>query len=453
MAQPTVLSSNPAANAVDVWVNVPLYVTFASPGLDADSVTVNSCILFNAATEESVSVNLSYDSSTRVLTMTPLSTLSESTVYKIRFPGTDVAIGSSYVIQEDTSLDALETTVDIAFTTGTRVYIDDSIVIKDASDLSLEGDISLPTNVKALGPFSIESMVPKNHSYDNQVTLDGNNRIKIKFSKPLSGDLIEDDWVTVDVYSILDNLNYLASGNVIGSTTIPTMTGLSYSGQWLYLNFSANMPLNAGVLVTVSEDITATDGSELGPNEFLYSITTDRYPKVAGVHVIRSELMAASKELNDDYIAAVLLKNTFRVMNRWDAFDPDEPQWMAHKYVVLRSILDILDDKDLEKALVAGTSRTLGDFSVSIANVIGALTLKAKRAEDELEDIDDAIDGPKKIGARINQAIAINYRPDRLWHGVNGKLVDARFKYYQPDQPASNTEIQRTAANPNPWFI
>lgn len=453
MAQPTVTSSNPAASAGDVFVNVPLYITFTSPGLDADSVTVNSCTLYNAATQDSVSVNLSYNTSTRVLTMTPLSTLAEDTVYKIRFPGTDVAISSSYVIQESGTLTPLASTIDIVFTTGTRVYIDDSIIDKEASDLTLEGEISLPTNVKALGPFSIETIVPKNHSADNQVTLDGSNRIQIKFNKALSGSIMTDDWVNVDVYSVLDNNNYLASGNIVGDTYIPSMTGLSYSGQWMYLNFDANMPLNAGISLTVSEDVTATDGSELGPNEFQYSITTDRYPKVAGVHAMRTELLAASKELNDDYIAAVLVKNTFRVMNRWTAFDLDNPQWLAYKYVTLRSILDILDDKDLEKALVAGTSRTLGDMTVSIANVIGALTLKAKRAEDELKPIDDAIVGIKKLGARIDQAIAISYRPDRLWHGINGKLVDSRFKYWQPDQPAANTSIVRSASNPNPWFI
>jgi hypothetical protein len=453
MAQPTVVSSNPASSASDVFLNVPLYVTFAAPGLDEDSININSCMLVNVATEASVSVSLSYNSSTRVLTITPLGTLAEETVYKIRFPGTDIAISSSYVIAEEGTSTYLASTIDITFTTGTRIYYDDTIVAKDAGDLTLEGDLQLPSNVKALGPFSVVTAVPKNHSADVGLTLDGSNRIQVKFNKPISGAIMEQDWLSVDAYPMLDSTLYLASGQVFGTGVIPTMTGLSYSGQYIYANFDGPMPNNAAVSVRVSEHVTATDGTEMGFNDFSYTITTDRFPKVAGPHVMKTELAAAADELNDEYIASLLLKNTIRVIVRWSAFDMVYPQWIAYKYIVNRTILDILDDKDLEKALVAGTRKQLGDFSVSVDNVIGALTLKAKRAEEEAELADDGMMGIKKLGARIEETIAVNYRPDRQWHGVSNRIVDARFKRYQPNIPAANAGIARQANNPNWWFI
>ena len=452
MASPVVLSSNPASNSVDVFVNVPLTVTFDAPGLDLDSINSNSVVLLNALTQSSVPVDLSYNPTTRVLTVTPFTVLAEDSIYKIRFPGTDIALGLGYVIKSSGSLDPLVTTVEITFTTGRRNYIEDSVVDKDATNLSLEGDIMLPSNVKALGPFAIEATFPKNHAADVAVSLDGSNRLYIKFNKALSGTLLENDWLNIDTYPMLDSEQYLAQSQVFGTGSMPTMTGLSYSGQYLYANFNNNFPNNAGVTVTLGTGVVATDGSTFGNSTYALSFTTDRFPKIGGVHVLRNELLAASDELNNDYMAAVLLKNTVRVINRFSALSFTAPQYLAHRYVVNLSIMDILEDKDLEHALVAGSRRTLGDMTISIDQLIGQMALKYQRAKKDAEEADDGLQGIKKLGAQIQHAVCYPVPPDRQWHGVNGRIYDYRFAYWQEDMPQANTQLNREARNPN-WYI
>lgn len=453
MAVPAVSTSNPLNNAVDVFLNIPLYVTFSSPGIASSSVTSNSVVLFNEATQSVVDCNLSYNSTTFVLTVTPLSVLAESSVYTLRFPGTDIAISSSYVILESGTSTALDTTIDITFTTGTRVYIEDSSVDKDATDLSLEGDLNLPTNVKALGYFVVDTTYPKNHTADLSGSLDGSNSFYIKFNKTLSGSILDQEWLTVNAFPIMDSEQYLAVGTTYGTGSIPTLSGLYVTGEYLYGVFNGELPKNACVQVRISEDVTASDGSEFGPNDYYLSFTTDRFPKVAGVNIIKTELKATADELNDEYIASLLFKNTVILVTRWAAFSQTSPQYLAHKYVVNKTIIDILDDKDLEKALINGSRKRLGDLDISMNYRLGELALKHKRAEDEVDDVVDAIDAIKKLGARIEEAIQINYRADRLWHGVNGNIVDNRFRHYQTNNPAANQQYNREAANNNLYFL
>lgn len=456
MAQPSIQTSNPAAGAVDVFLNVPLYVTFASPGLNEDSVNLNSCVLVNVGTQDTVPLKLSYNSSTRVLTATPVGTLAESTVYALRFPGTDIAISSSYVIKESGTLEALTETVEVSFTTGIRAYIDDSIITKEATNLSLEGDINLPTHVKALGPFAIEKTLPKNNSYDVAGSLDGNNKLYLKFNKTLSGSLLTDEWLSVDLYPILDFTGFYASGDNLAVNlsgyVAPTMTGLSYSGQYLYAHFSGPLPQNAGVAVTVGELVTATDGSEFGPNEYKLTFTTTRYPNLGGVHWLKTELQALSKELTNDYLSAVILKNSIRFYYRTISL-PSPSIWLSNKWVIYTSLIDVLDDLDLNKTIVAGSRRSLGDFSVGFDVAIGQATLKQKRAQDELEDIDKALFLTKSI-QRIDRWIFVENRPNpREWFNISGRIFDNRFVYYQRNAPQANIDLNRTSRNINPWYF
>ena len=457
MVVPSVSSSVPADGASDVFLNKPITATFAA-ALDTDSISATSVTLLNVATDDVVATSLSYDTSSDVLTITPLSTLEESTVYKLRFPGTDIAISASHVLLDSGSSTRLATTISITFTTGTRMYLDDTAVDKDATDLSLEGDLSLPIHVKALGDFVIESTQPKNHKSDVGVSLYENNSFYVQFNKALSGSLLTDDWLDIDVYPILDVDAYLAEGDVLNTGTVSSVTGLWVSGAYLWAGFGAAVPQNCGVSATVSEDVTATDGSEFGPSDYELTFTTDRYPSVAGAHVIRREIKAAADEVNDDYIASLLFKNTIRLMERgsYATGAMDAPSWLISKYVINATVVDILDDQELEKALRAGTRRQLGDMGVSVDAIVGRLSLKHARAQKALDEADRAIQGSAYLAKKVTeQIVSTRYdRPSRQWYGVNGKLIESRFKYWQRDHPASNSALNRQAKNPpSAWWI
>ena len=98
-----------------------------------------------------------------------------------------------------------------------------------------------------------------------------------------------------------------------------------------------------GVEISIESGVTAADGSTYGDSTYLLSFTTDRYPKVAGPHVIEREIRAATDELSREYVAGLLLKNTVELLNRY-ALDKDTPGFVAHKFVVNKTVIDILDD-------------------------------------------------------------------------------------------------------------
>lgn len=455
MAAPVLSTSTPLDGAADVFVNKPLEAVFVSDLLES-SITVNSVSLINVATDSSVDVTLEYISGTKTVRVTPLSVLAEKTVYTLRFVGTDIAISSSYALK-DSGGDPLLTSIDITFTTGVRTYIDDSSIDKDATDLSLEGDLNLPVHVKALGDFTVKTTWPKNHDHDIATGLNGANQVSITFNKPLSGELCSTDWVDIDMYPMLDDTQYLAAEGTLGTGSLPTMTGLICSGDTLYLAFNATVPNNVGIEVQINTGVTAADGSEFGPSEYLFSFTTDRYPKVSGIHVIKREIKAAIEELNEDYVAALLLSNTIHLQEKFNVSVGSTPSFQQSRWVMLKTLVDILDDKELEKALVDGTRRQLGDFNVSIdpkQSEAARLALKHARALRELDKLERTLAGRRLIAMRYNDTKRIDGCVDRMWHGVAGKLMHEKWKTYQPNMPAANVAQNRQTKTPpsSYWF-
>jgi len=444
MAIPVLSSSTPAEGATDVYINIPLDITFTDDILES-SVSSTSVLLEDVGANDLVPISVELIESNKIR-ISPIGSLPEDTLWKISFPGTDIAISASYVIQglAGTS-EALEDTITITFRTGSRTYIDDTSIDKDAADLSLEGDLNLPIHVKALGDLALDYVVPKNNSYDVAV----DTTIVFTFNQVLSTGDFTQNWLNVDIYPMLDSTAYLASGDTLGSGSIPDY-GVTHSDKTLTVTFSGYLPQNAGIEITLDDSITDVDGSEYGPNNYKYSITTDRYPSVSGIHVIHRELKAISDELTNDYIAATLLSSTIRYLNSFR--NPDIDSHLALRWITARSVVDILDDKELEKAVVAGTRRQLGDMSVSVDPIIGLLALKHKRALDELDNISKTICKVTAVNYSLEAQVGISRTP-RLWFGVNQKLIEARFVYWQPDIPASNIALNRGAKVPPSYYF
>jgi hypothetical protein len=450
MAQPVLSSSTPTDGATDVYVNSNIDLVFAET-LNESSISKNSIVLLNAATDGVVQYDISYDAAAKKVTVSPYGVLAEENIYKVRLIGTDLAITASSALtsSDDTTL---TTTVTVVFTTGTKVFIDSTAVDKDTTDLSLEGDLRLPANIKALGEFDVVRTDPKNHAYDVQTSLDGNNRVALLFSKSIATGSVETgngSWLTVDAFPMLDDTLFLASGATFAADnstfSMPAFTGVTASGNYLYANFAGALPKNAGVEISIESGVAATDGATYGDSSYLLTFTTDRYPKIGGVHAVEREIKAATDELNREYVAGLLFKNTIELMNRYSNLDNDAPGYVAHKYVVNRTIVDILDDKELEKALVAGSRRQLGDLLVSVDAVLGKLSIKHARAFKNADTADKTLQGSHYLAKRVNQVMYSPYydRPDRLWHGVHGNLVEGRWKTYQGPHPAANTSVNR----------
>lgn len=449
MTAPVLSVSSPIDGANDSFLNKTLTATFAA-AIDTSTIDSNSVILMNMSTEYILETSISYNTATFTISVAPLGVLSENTVYILRFPGTDIALSSDYVLKDSASSDPIATSIEITFTTGTKTYIDDSSIDKDSTDYSLEGDLNLPVHVKALGDFAVSGSTPKPHAYDVSTALDGSNRVSIVFNKALSGDLCSTDWVTVDAYPMLDSDNYLAVGSTLSTGVIAPVTGVSCSGSTLYIWFSGEMPKNVGVEVTLDSLVTAADGSEFGNSNYSLSFTTDRYPSISGIHAIKRELSSISDELNNDYIAALLLCNTINLVERL-SIDTDNITWTHLQWVTNKTIVDILDDQELEKAIVAGTRRQLGDLNVSIdlpQSEAARLSLKHARALKKLDTANKTMLGARGVALLYSSTKNITDVVDRLWHGVAGKLIDSRWSSYQSSVPSSNTVINRNAKVP-----
>jgi hypothetical protein len=436
MAQLVIGTADPASGDSDVFVNIALDVTFTTAVLST-SVSNTSVLLTNSGTASVVSANVELIGTTQIR-ITPYGNLAEDTVYKVSFPGTDTALSSDYVIKDAALSEALTTTLTVTFTTGSRVFLDQTNIDKDATDLSLEGDLSLPVHVKALGNFAISSTSPKNHSYD----VAGSTGLLLTFNQDLSTGDFAQNWLDVDVFPVMDDTVWLASGDAY-SGSIPSHT-ISLTGAIINVDFNGDLPQNAGINVTVSSNVISTDGSEFGPNDYLLSYTTDRFPKVSGVHVIKREIKAASDELTDDYIASILLSKTIEADIKFGV--DSAPHISLVKWVVNSVIVDILDDVELSRAIVAGTRRQLGDMNISVDPIIGKLAIKHARAEKKIEDSEKTMLGKKLVASAYNNSYRSGLsRPSRLWFGVSNKIIDSRFISYQSDRPAANTSTNRGA--------
>jgi len=443
MAAPTVSSSTPSDGDSDVYINKPIDVTFAE-ALYSTSVAATTVLLEDVGANTLVASEITLPTTTKIR-ISPIGSLAEDTLYRVKFPGTDTALGAEYVIKSDTDPDsnALATTILIQFRTGSTAFLEDTKTDKDATDLSLEGDLNLPIHVKALGDLAVATTIPKNNKCDIAT---GANFI-VTFNQRLSSGLFTQDWLDIDVFPLLDSTEFLSDGTSLGTGHIPGWTvSQSNTGDSdsLIVNFNQNLPFNAGVHARINPNVTAEDGGEFGPNTYLYAYTTDRYPKHCGAHVMHRELAAISDELKDDYICATLFSATIQFEN---IFTTSASSYLSSRWVLNKAIVLILDDKELEKAVVAGTRRQLGDMSVSVDPIIGRMAVKHKRSQDELDRISKTINKGFVKSYTLEAQAGLN-RTSRMWVGVNGHLVNARFAYWQPNLPASNLQLSREAKVP-----
>lgn len=451
----TLSSSDPTSNESNVFLNKEILLTF-NKAVDSTTFTDNTIALRSvvggSVIDCSISVNPLNQSEVLLL---PRVILSENTQYKIILVGADQIIFQALAASDG---EKLSTTSEILFTTGTSLYKIDTTVEKDAATLTLEGDLFLPSNVEALGyEFTINSVTPSNHTHGISTNLNGSNQLSFYFTKPLATGQDYSTWADVEVYPLLDSTSYLASGNVLnaqvaGTASIPDYS-INASGQYLTIDFSGELPQNAGLYCRLNSDIRSTSNDQYG-GELEYISNTQLYPQLAGLHSLRRELNSITKDIYDDYLGAVLFKNTIALWERLGRSSKvTDGAWPAHKYVLMSSVLDIIEDKELERFIIAGTRRQLGDLNVSVDSLIGRIAMKAARAQKYLEDTIDSLVPGWFITTGTWKASMGTRLVDRVWYDVSNRYTDPSYRYIQDDEPASNTFLNRQAKTNNPFFL
>lgn len=450
----SLISSTPAHGSTDFHINRSIELEF-NKAISSSSLTKNVISLTDLDTGEVVPVSLSLNptNSAVVFLMTDYH-LKENTTFRLLVVGTDKSLGYSLVAQDS---DTLDDTVRIEFSTGDSVFDIDTTLEKQASTLTQEGDLFLPTNVEALGyEFTIEHVRPRNHKHGVPTTLNGDNQVAFKFSKNLkTGEPSYDTWAEVNAYPLISEY-YLATGETLnkdsGNISIPDY-GIDVSGEYLNVSFSGELPKNVGIDIELNSDIISVDGDQYG-GEMRYIVNTTIYPNLVPTEIVRREVQSINVDFWDDYIGTMILKNSIGMLEmNLGGTDHNKHKFAKYNFILYATVIDLIEDKDLHKFVLAGTRRQLGDLNTSVDSLSGRVALKLARAEKMKQGaIDTLMPGWQINTGSYDSLNSIRSTMNRLWYDISGRYTRPEFKYKQDNVPLSNSPLNRRAKTNNPWI-
>ena len=442
-------SQSPANGATNVYLNSNIQVTF-SGALLASSVTEETVVLTDLQSNRSVIGAVSYDSTTKTVYFNPENYLSPSTNYRYSLVGSDYAIGTP--LTDATGL-ALTGTLDYTFTAGTEIDHRDEERHKNSLTETLEGDLELPSNIAVIASqFTVENASPKPMVADVEETT---SQFSIEFSKTLSTGDFSQDWVEINYYPLMDDEDYVAktiSGETIfrKDATIVQVSGyfedIDYSaevsGKYLLINLSGELRRNELVEVVLDKDIKSDAGDTLANSDVIWEFSTQLYPDIAGVRSVKREISTISSDFKDSYISALIHKNTFMgyEMSKSSTALAKSNKTLRN-YVKWATIVDILEDKDVEKSLEAGIRRQIGDYSVSVdANVIGRVSVKLAQSMKKMERSLDSLQ--KESGVRVLSTSFLynGVMPNRMWD-CSERVSYWRYKSRRSSEVPDNADL------------
>ena len=459
MAVPSLSTSDPSNGDSDVYTNKNLTFTFAA-ALDSSTVTENTFLLIDRTTNKRVGVTLTYDSQVFRVTMVLDTMLKENTSYRALIVGTDTKVTD--VLKDSASGDALAVTLKVDFSIGNDQFEIDTVIGKEVDAKTLEGDLFLPTNVKALGVnFTVNKVRPKNHTAGLADNLTGDKTVKFTFNKQIMPTGTLSDYAIVDVYPLFSTDYIAKNGDIKGSQTdTPTQdftlpTGIiSIDDSVLTVTFDRSFPSNVGVDIELLDSIQDVSGLDYGGN-LKYSISTNLYPEVIPPRTVKRDIRHIDgDQIHDEYVDALIHKNSMFLWERMGRrINLSSLSWPSLKYIFSATILDILEDQDYEKFLRAGTRRQLGDMNVSVDSLIGRLALKIVSATKDRDRCLHTLNAGWEFATAIkSDGVDGLLNLNRLWYAPNGRYTHPWKKYVQPAIPASNLSINRQSKTNNPWW-
>lgn len=398
MPTPTFVSSVPATSATGISVEQQIILTF-STALDPTAVNEGTISVFRS--DDLVPLRGEYvlSSASTVVTFTPERAFFQDTQYRVVLLGSDQGLG--YGVKSSTG-QFLATTTLITFRTGTERYVSlEEIAGRD--DIERIGPIreSDPFAIQPTGgSLEIQEFVPAQFDCNVSVSATG---LHIDFNAAIDPATVTTTSVKIEQVPVLGIDDYYATIVDPLTQTCPTLgvqdpvgftvpTGeLRVEGDKVVFQIdpSAEFLHNTEVHVTISTDVASTSGATLS-EEVDYFFTTEYFPLFVGANYLRTELGSAVATLTDDTLKRIIHKNSIEA---WElankGLDLKRPTWWARKWVICKSILDILGVLLLSKDLQSGQSKTLGDLSISTRPANPELGAKYKQATDCLKELGD----------------------------------------------------------------
>jgi len=408
MGVPTISSTSPADNAVNVYRNKILQATF-SEALRSATVSTRTFLLRNVDTNQLVDCTVNLSTSGLVVSIEPTRVLAENTSYLLTIVGEDVGGGDGSVESSSTS-DELVLTARISFQTGTE--IDTPTITKSEADIEAEGDLGLPSNVQVVEEsevLEITATTPANRDFGVARTL---SAITVTFDDDVDPDTVDEGTfqVTIEPYYEEDELMIAVpsddglcnfkfqehtdtSGNPYDYSDLDGE--LSVSGDTITWTpeSARDFPSNVRVRVVLGSDLASDAGLTLGDN-YYFTFYIDPCPNLVSVDRIRDSFFPlVLSAWTDDMIGKTIYKNTMDVLPRirWQ-IKHDKIYPRLAEYVLYKTIDDIYQGIQIETELKAGQFKKLGDLMIrydtkNAGNMVTGHRMAVERWKRALEEV------------------------------------------------------------------
>ena len=430
MAAPVFQTSVPSNGQTDVVKNPAITATF-DIALDPASVTPETVTLRNTRTGTVIIGQVSLSADGRTITFIPDAHLWPNSTHRLNLIGVDV---STSCIKSTTD-DSLVTSGVVAFQTGES--LESSTTVPEDGEADFPSDVGYVSDV----PVRLVSAAPRHNAFGIRINTD---QLIFKFSTALdpatvSGNVLVDQ----EAYYGEDDLRAVETDIGDGDRhyfrcETGTLTGLdaalyadrayaiSAVDDKIYVDFQTGVEFtkNLCVQVTLAAEIADVDGNTIG-EDLIWFGCTEPYPEWVNLMGLRHTVgPSIAGEVSDDFIGLRIWQQTIDFAHdlNWRVNMAHPPRGFI-KWIRNKAALDIWDDLISSKALSAGTSKELGDFTIRVNTAAGsARPTRVRRLEAELDKLRYEVYGylaqTPRVGIKsINDAWepGRGYFRDRLW--------------------------------------
>ena len=375
MPAPTITGKDPAASASNVTLNDIINITF-SEALDSTTINTSNFGLRHSESNLPIGITVSYNSTTFIVTLTPETHLWKNSTFKVTVVGLSSALGTGNVKASDAS--DFATTTTWTFITGDDI---DAGIQKTDTVEDREGDTRLPIGLtlSEAAPFTLVSTKPSNGSWGFTGA-----SITLTFNK---GVAIAEAAANIEIFQrpFLDEEGWLAQTGSFGTGlewdqgpfTVPVWgVDSSTTGGIVTLTTTGVTYLNCAYEVVCGSDMISSTGDDLDSN-YSVSFTSESYPKYVTPITVRNEMFQIYDTLNLEFLHQVVWKwmiDGFRISGaNTTQFTLQSKGKYIKDYAKYGSVMDVMESLFMKKSLLAGTSKTLGDFTVSYHPTAGDL--------------------------------------------------------------------------------
>ena len=273
---PTVVSSTPSNGAANVAVNAPVTATF-SEAMNASTITGSNVTLAPTAGGAAIAATVSYNGPSKVVTLTPSSSLAVSTSYTLTVSTAVKDVAGNSMASPFTAAFTTAAAPDVTSPTitnvtplnaATGVAVNASVVVTFSEAMTAA---TVTSSTFTLTPTSGGSPLAANVTYNA-----GPGTATLVPSAALANNTSYTVSVTSGAKDLANNglTPFSSTFTTVGDVTAPTVTNVAP------LNAATGVALNSSVVVTFSEAMT---GATVTSSTFTLTPTSGGSPVAANV--------------------------------------------------------------------------------------------------------------------------------------------------------------------------